>query len=439
MKRKLTIVAGIVVALLAGAYAVSGASNAGLLTSNKGAASPAGQGTAQQPASPAAELQADAYVVPIRYSELSVAVTGLVASVPVQEGVQVAAGTVLLSLRNDTQQAAVSQAQANLDQAEARLAALRAGPRAEEIAQAQAAVAGAQAHLDRLAGGPTPQEVAVAQQAVAVAQANLARVVAGPTPEELNQAAAAAQEAAAAVRQAQTAYDRVAGQPDVGMRKESLELQQATLEYEKAQASYQNLKNGPTAADIKVYEQQVAQAQAGLDQVQAGANPADVDAAKADLAGAQAALALTTAGARPEDLQAAEAEVAAARGALAQAQAALEQTILRAPFAGTVGAINVDLGEPAGPGAPVVRLGDEGTWAVETDNLTELDVVKLAVGDRVEVAFDALPGKTATGTVQHIQPASQIKRGDVTYKVTITLDAQDLPLYWGMTANVRQN
>ncbi|MCB0146465.1 MAG: hypothetical protein KDE01_02290, partial [Caldilineaceae bacterium] len=61
-------------------------------------------------------------------------------------------------------------------------------------------------------------------------------------------------------------------------------------------------------------------------------------------------------------------------------------------------------------------------WVVETDTLSELDVVSLHEGDVVAVAVDALPGATFRGRVEHIQPASDFKRGDVTYTATIVLD-----------------
>ncbi len=385
-----------------------------------------------------AQVSADGYVVPARYATLSAGAPGRVAQVHVIEGQAVAAGALLVTLENDAQQASLAQAQANLAQSEARLAQLRAGARGEEIAQAQAAVAAAQAHLDRLRNSPTPEQIASARQTVAVAQANLARAQAGPTPEQLNGAAAAMQAAEAALKQAQAAYDKVAWRSDIGALPQSVQLEQATIEYQRAAASYRNLAAGATLAEIQVYREQVAQTQAGLAEVQAGPHPAEVAAAEAELARAQAGLALTRAGARPEEIAAAQAQMAAAQAAVNQAQAALEQTTVRAPFSGTVSALDAVTGEYVAPGRPLVKLGDASAWLVETDNLSELDVVKLRAGDRVAVTLDAWPGQALAGTVQQVQPASQFKRGSVTYKVTVALDHAELPLYWGLTAAVRK-
>ena len=383
-----------------------------------------------------AEVKADAYVVPARYAGLSVIAAGRVTAIPATEGQAVKTGDILLALDDNIQQQALAQAEANVAVAKASLSQLKAGPRPEEIAQAEAVVAQARARLDGLANGPTPEQVATAHQAVMVAQANLDRVKAGPAPEQLNEAAAALASAEAAVRQAQSAYDKVAGQPDVGARPESLKLEQATNEFNRAKAAYQNLVNGATPAEIEVYRQQIAQAQASLNQVLAGATSADVDAARAQLQQAEAALALIKAGARPDAIAAAEAQVSLARAGVAQARASLDQMVLRAPFDGTVGAINVAVGEYLSPGAVAVRLGDTGAWAVETDDLTETEVVRLSVGDAVEVVVDALPGKTFTGSVQRIRPAGEMKRGDVTYTATIALTPTGEPLLWGMSAAV---
>ncbi|MEI2776485.1 MAG: HlyD family efflux transporter periplasmic adaptor subunit [Tetrasphaera sp.] len=228
---------------------------------------------------------------------------------------------------------------------------------------------------------------------------------------------------------------------DIGARPESLRLEQATFEYERAKAQYDNVASGATPEDIQVARAQVAQAQAARDEVIADAHPADVARAQANVRSATAALDLLKAGARPEEIAVATAQVQAAQAAVAQAQAALDATILTAPFAGEVSSIAVAVGEFVAPGAPVVKLGDTRQWAVETDTLSELEVVNLHEGEAVMVTFDALPGANFRGTVEHIQPASDFKRGDVTFTATIALDvtgesAAAAGLRWGMSAAV---
>jgi HlyD family secretion protein len=77
---------------------------------------------------------------------------------------------------------------------------------------------------------------------------------------------------------------------------------------------------------------------------------------------------------------------------------------------------------------------------VETDDLTEIDIVQVAVGQPAIVTIDAIPDREFNGVVTNIAPLSEIKRGDVTYTVTIKLtDADDAPLLWGLTGFVDIN
>ena len=384
-------------------------------------------------------ITADGYVMPAHYALLSFAASNTVASIDVAEGDWVEAGATLITLENSAQRAALAQAEANLAQAQANLERLQAGARAEEIAQAQAAAEVAELNLYRLVDGATPEQVASADKAIAAAQANLARVQAGATPAELTAAEATLRQAEASLRNAQSAYNQVSWANDIGARPESLRLEQASVEYERAKAQYENVVAGATAEDVWVAQTQVAQARAAKDEVLADAHPADVARAQANVRSAAAALDLLEAGPRPEEIAAAQAQVAAAAAAVAQAAAALETTILTAPFAGEVSSVAVRAGEFVAPGVPVIRLGNTRQWVVETDTLSELDVVSLHEGDVVAVAVDALPGATFRGRVEHIQPASDFKRGDVTYTATIVLDGAGDgmgDLRWGMSAAV---
>jgi multidrug efflux pump subunit AcrA (membrane-fusion protein) len=110
---------------------------------------------------------------------------------------------------------------------------------------------------------------------------------------------------------------------------------------------------------------------------------------------------------------------------------------LVAPFAGTISAITLEPGELVIPGNPVGSLADTTRWVVETTDLVELDVVHVSDGQLVEITIEALPGELLRGEVSDIGRVPEINRGDVVYRVRITLDDYpDLPLRWGMTALV---
>ncbi len=83
-----------------------------------------------------------------------------------------------------------------------------------------------------------------------------------------------------------------------------------------------------------------------------------------------------------------------------------------------------------------MALTEPNQWYLDTSDLTEMDVVKISVGQSVQVTADALPGVTMTGVVESISGAPQIQGGDVLYTVNIRLNDPDPSLLWGMTMEV---
>ncbi|MDQ6670799.1 MAG: biotin/lipoyl-binding protein, partial [Chloroflexota bacterium] len=98
---------------------------------------------------------------------------GMIQAMAVDVGSQVKAGDTLAVLDSATAQAQVAQSQAALDQAQAKLAALQVGPRAEDVAVAQATLDQARSKLANLQAGGRTEDVQVAQQTLAAAQAKL--------------------------------------------------------------------------------------------------------------------------------------------------------------------------------------------------------------------------------------------------------------------------
>jgi HlyD family secretion protein len=208
------------------------------------------------------------------------------------------------------------------------------------------------------------------------------------------------------------------------------------MDYETALANYQLAVRGPTQADIEAARAQLAQAEANLARLLQGASDADVAAAEAEIHRAQAQLDLVKAGARPETIAAAEADVAAAEAGLALAQAALADTELHAPFAGIVAVLDTKVGEQVTPGDPVLQLADFSAWQIETDDLTELSVVGIDIGNPVTITVDAIPNLELPGQVMRIKPIGEDKRGDITYTVIVQPDQADERLRWNMTTAV---
>jgi HlyD family secretion protein len=417
----------------------------GLLTSvglGGGTATPAADGAVGLPeaAAPLAPGQAvggfvvaDARVVPVQEANLSLPTGGIVKELMVQEGEAVEVGQVLLRLDDAQQKVAVARAQAELQRAQARLQQVLAGPRTAEVESAQAALDAASARYERLAGASLPGNIAEAEAGVAVAQASLAQLLEGPSEEQIINARAALASAQAELSRRQSAYNEIRWRPDIGATSQSANLQRATIEYEAAQARLDDLQSGPTQGEMAGANAQIRRSQAQLNALRA-AMPQELREAEANVRSSQAQLDLLLAGARDEEVAAAEADVASATASLQQALVSLADTELRAPFAGAVAQLNINAGEQVSPNAPVVVLADLANWQVETEDLTELDVVGVTATTPVMLTFDAIPDLEIPGRVKYIRPLGTDNRGDIVYAVVIEPTQQDRRLLWNMTA-----
>ena len=68
--------------------------------------------------------------------------------------------------------------------------------------------------------------------------------------------------------------------------------------------------------------------------------------------------------------------------------------------------------------------------------VSEFDIPKVSVGQKASVTFDAISGKTFTGSVKSILPNATTSSGVVNYTVYVKLDGLDPALRAGMTATV---
>jgi HlyD family secretion protein len=125
--------------------------------------------------------------------------------------------------------------------------------------------------------------------------------------------------------------------------------------------------------------------------------------------------------------------------ALAQARRRLEQAAVRAPFDGAVGTVNVREGESVSvAGAPVAAFVIADTRGYHMDvTVDELDVSRLAVGQPVAIAVDALPGVAVSGKVEHISSTRSKVNGVVNYTLRVTLETSAAALRNGMSATAR--
>jgi multidrug efflux pump subunit AcrA (membrane-fusion protein) len=160
---------------------------------------------------------------------------------------------------------------------------------------------------------------------------------------------------------------------------------------------------------------------------------AKVQAAMAQVDSARLSLDRLASGPDTQLLALAQARLLKAQTGVKAAQASLDNLDLKAPFTGKIVDLNVTQGEEVTPGETIATLADFSRWLVETDDLTELKVVHIQVGQKASLVADALPEVTLNGTVDRISNKYEEKQGDITYTVRVVLDQSDARLRWGMT------
>ncbi len=130
-------------------------------------------------------------------------------------------------------------------------------------------------------------------------------------------------------------------------------------------------------------------------------------------------------------------QLAVLEARLDAARAGMAAFSVTAPFDGVVAGLPAKLGNSINAGQPAVTVADFSYWLVKTTDVTEIDVVKLKVGQPVTVTLDALPNVELNGTIQSIGQTYAENQGDIVYEVTVALTDLDPAMRWGMTAEVQ--
>ncbi|MDM8519650.1 efflux RND transporter periplasmic adaptor subunit [Anaerolineales bacterium HSG6] len=385
-------------------------------------------------------VSAEGFVLPQKQAKLAFETSGWLINLDVTEGDMVIEGQVLARLEDTDQQFAIAEIEAQRLLAQANLNQLLAGPTPEEIAQKEVALARAEAALETFMTGATNEDVAQVKAGLNLRQLELQELLAGNRAEELLAAEASMNQAAADVQQAQLEYNKVEGSThDEAIQQVGIGLQKATAAYESAKALYEDALAGATPEEITVSRSLVAEEQALLKQIMAGPTDEEITSLLADVQQRQADLDLLLAGSTDEAIAVGEAEVTQVEARLAQVKLTVEDTEIIAPFDGIIADLPIEDGQYVNMGEPILTLAQSHPWYIETDDLTELDVIYVEEGQTVTVKVDALPDETFEGAITHIKPQSETKAGDVTYTVDIALadsTATDERLRWGMTAFV---
>ncbi len=228
----------------------------------------------------------------------------------------------------------------------------------------------------------------------------------------------------------QTQYDAAKANRDSALAKRdaaaaALALTRVTAgaDYTRAQAGLEEAQRTAEAsiaeaeradADVVRYRELFAGHNASrqrLDQAVADSRAGDARRRAAQAAIAQARSRLEAASTSREQVAVKEADFALAEAGVAQADSLLRMTALNlsytkivAPAAGRAGRRAVSVGDVVAKGQPLTQLVVGPLWV--TANFKESQLTRMRAGQPATVSVDAYPGRTWTGHVESVQPAT---------------------------------
>jgi multidrug efflux pump subunit AcrA (membrane-fusion protein) len=327
-------------------------------------------------------------------------VGGRIEEVRVDVGDRVKAGDVVIVLEHEMLDAQVEQAEAGLAAVQANLAKMQAGPRQEQVAMAEANLEAAQARYDLLKQMPFDDQVQAAEHNLELAknalwQAQSIRDVTCANADGVWQQVPGP----TGMRGMLVAPggNCTAAEAGIGQAQEGVELAKIQLE---------QVKEGPRAQDLAQAAAAVTAARESYDLAKAPFTDQDTAAVQAQVSGAQAAVEL--------------------------AKLNRDEAFVKAPIDGLVASKSAVVGAMAGgptAGAPpLLTLVSEDAQVVFSIEESLYSQVK--VGQAVTLSVTAYPGETFTGKIATIAPvADPVAR---TFEVTVYPDDHEYKLRSGM-------
>lgn len=145
---------------------------------------------------------------------------------------------------------------------------------------------------------------------------------------------------------------------------------------------------------------------------QVSAARASVDGALASVSNTRQAYEQAVLGAQSGSVSASSAQLKSALGTLRAAQANYEKTLVRTPISGVVNALYLKAGDYASMGQPAAIVANNGALEIKT-SISEKDREGIAVGDTVML------DNTAEGTITRIAPAIDPTTGKIEVRVSV--------------------
>ncbi|MBD2484487.1 efflux RND transporter periplasmic adaptor subunit [Planktothrix sp. FACHB-1365] len=396
------------------------------------------------------KITASGVVQPVRRVNLSPKTQGRLAQLYVEQGDRVQAGEVVARMESGEIEAQLQQAEARLDRAQANLDKLQTGTRPEEIDQAQARLNQVKANLAQLRAGSRPEEIAQAQARLREAQARFKDAQSGSLNDEIAQAKARIDANEAELKLASERvrrYQDLKGEGAISQDqldeylRDERRLQAGQNEAEKRLEQLQESRR----SQIQQRQANVEQERQALNQLEKGARSEEIDRAEAEVAEAESKLNELLNGTRSEEIATAKAEVDEAKGQVKFYQVQLEDTKVRAPFAGIITqryAVEGAFVTPATSASDASSATSTSIVALAKDlevlaKIPEADIAQIKPNQPVEIIADSYPDQVFKGRVNLIAPEA-VKERDVTlFQARILIETGKDQLQSGMNVDLR--
>jgi HlyD family secretion protein len=209
----------------------------------------------------------------------------------------------------------------------------------------------------------------------------------------------------------------------------------ASVERAKAQVQQADAQVGSAQAQVRRAEADLAEARRQLGVAERLNTEKLLAVDSYDAARSRVALAEAALGQANADAQRATAARTQAAAELNVAEAQLQNTVIKAPFAGTVVRKMAEVGESVAPIPPgvnistasgaIVALADLATLEMEAD-VSESNVARLQEGQPAEVTVEAFPDKRYKSVLRQVIPTADRTKATVLTKVTLLEKDKDL-------------
>ena len=371
-------------------------------------------------------------------TKLTFQASGQVKTIGVVVGDKVTAGQELARLDDRDASRKLESSRSSLAVAQIKLQQLTDPPKAADVAGAQQSVASAlgqlasaQANLDKATRGPSDIDVLTAESAITTAQNSLAS--ANTQIDTAWNGLIGAQRSYCVLPAilVNPCYGQDIPLSDVtisgltaslrnppGSTAQGNAIVSAITSLFSANTSYLNSKNATVTAQnnietAKAKKQALYDAPATSDLAQLNAS---VTTAQAGLVTAQAKLDQVNAGATGSDIALQSESVKQSQISLQQQQDAYDSLVLRAPYAGTVGAVAINVGDQAGLSTAAVTLTNPEGVRVDL-TVSETDLSSIKQGQYGVATFDSLAGNFYLLKITGVSTTPTVTQGIVTYPV----------------------